>query len=168
MASRANNSAASRANKSAARKLANTKKVMMKSRMDAIDDDALDIAFTKLPTGPRVDISPAAGERSAFGVRKRDPATELVKCNMENSQLKSMLTSAMNVIETNGLGHELGAKKLTTVRKKLSKRNKPMRRSSTKPRRRSSTKPMRRSSTKPRRRSSTKPMRRSNNMRSRH
>ena len=134
---------ASRVNKSAARKLANSKKVLKENRMDEIDRDMLDIAFTKLPAGPRVDIAPAAGERSAFGVRQRDPAAELVKCNMENSQLKSMLISAMNVIETNGLGHELGAKKLTTVRKKLSKRNKPMRRSSTKPRRRSSTKPMR-------------------------
>jgi hypothetical protein len=150
---------ASRANKSVAIKLANSKKVMKENRMDEIDRDMLDIAFTKLPAGPRVDIAPAAGERSAFGVRQRDPAAELVKCNMENSQLKSMLISAMNVIETNGLGHALGAKKLKTVRRKLSKRNKPMRRSSTKPMRRSSAKPMRRSSAKPMRRSSTKPMR---------
>ena len=134
---------ASRLNKSAAAKLANTKKVAKESAMDAIDGDMLDIAFTKLPTGPRFDIAPAAGERSIG--RKSDTGAELVKCNMENSKLKSMLTLAMNVIETNGLGHELGAKKLTTVRRKLSKRNKPMRRSSTKPMRRSSTKHMRRS-----------------------
>jgi len=116
---------------SAAQKMKNIKKVrkqLLDQRDDSIMPDVLDSRLSSIGEGRRRDIAPAAGEMTST-MRQRDALHELSRCRAEFTQLRkliesrsNMLSSALDVIEQNGLTIPTGAKKF-----KKSIKNKSMR-----------------------------------------
>ena len=126
-------------------RMLNTKKVkqqLLNEQADSILPAVLDTRLSAIGEGRRRDIVPAAGEMTSV-MRQRDAVQELSKCRAEFAQLReliekrsNMLSSALNVIEQNGLTIPTGAKKFKRTMKK------PMRMSMKKPMGMSMKKPM--------------------------
>ena len=120
---------------SPAQKMKNIKKVkqqLLNEQADSILPDVLNDRLHAIQEGSRRDIAPAAGEMTSV-MRQRDALQELSKCREEFAKLRelverrnSMLSTALNVIEQNGLTIPTGAKKLKKTKKKKSMK-KPMR-----------------------------------------
>ena len=129
-------------------RILNTKKVrkqLLDEQADSILPAVLDSRLSAIEQGSRRDIAPAAGERTS-AMRQRDALEELSRCRAEFAQLRelvesrsSMLSSALDVIEQNGLTIPTGAKKfkksIKKKSKKIKKSKKSKRKSSSKSRR---------------------------------
>jgi len=109
------------------------KKELLLQKADRAAADILDSKLTAIQEGSRRDIAPAAGEMTSV-MRQRDALQELSKCREEFAKLRelvesrsSMLSTALDVIEQNGLTIPTGAKKFKKTKKKKSMK-KPMRR----------------------------------------
>ena len=107
------------------------KKELLLQKADRAAADILDSKLTAIQEGSRRDIAPAAGEMTSV-MRQRDALQELSKCREEFAKLRelvesrsSMLSTALDVIEQNGLTIPTGAKKFKKTKKKKSMK-KPM------------------------------------------
>ena len=113
-------------------KMKNIKKVrkqLLDEQADSILPDVLDSRLSAIQEGSRRDIAPAAGEMTSV-MRQRDAIQELSKCREEFAKLRelvesrsSMLSSALDVIEQNGLTIPTGAKKFKKTKKKKPKKS---------------------------------------------
>ena len=126
-------------------RMLNTKKVkqqLLNEQADSILPDVLDTRLSAIGEGRRRDIVPAAGEKTS-SMRQRDVLQELSRCRAEFAQLReliekrsNMLSSALDVIEQNGLTIPTGAKKFKKSIKKKSKKIKKSKRKISSKRRR--------------------------------
>ena len=117
---------------SPAQKMKNIKKVkqqLLNEQADSILPDVLNDRLHAIQEGSRRDIAPAAGEMTSV-MRQRDALQELSKCREEFAKLRelvesrsSMLSSALDVIEQNGLTIPTGAKKFNKTKKKKPKKS---------------------------------------------
>ena len=133
---------------SADQKMKNTQKLREDLMKDRMNRDELDLRTARLePPIARIPISYAASvSNKSVKPPQRDLLKELSKCRAEFAQLKSqfdsrskMLSTAISVMEQNGIRIPAGAKKFKKTKKKKSMRMKPHGKSMKKPKSRGKT-----------------------------
>lgn len=106
------------------RNIRKVKKELLLQKADRAAEDILDSKLSGLEQSRRRDIASAAGEMTSV-MKQRGALQELSKCRAENAQLKNllesrsrMLSTALDVIEQNGIRIPAGAKKFKKTMKK--------------------------------------------------